>query len=135
MTESAPQSMLSLSPVGGLYVLDIGWPISFNRYKDRYQKTSKDGRLWRDSTIAKIWRQCQGKPEPLIGKVAIYWELWEPDNRIRRDLDNFTGKHILDCLVKADIITDDNMKTIVEEHKLYRGKWSTGNLIITAMEI
>ena len=131
----APESLLNLSPVGAIYVLPIGWPISFNAYKDRQQRTTKKGRVWRDMVAAKIWDQCKGQPEPLIGKVSIYWELWEPQDNRDRDLDNFTGKHILDAIVKAGVIEDDNTRTVVRLVREYRGKCPGGHLIVTAMEV
>lgn len=128
-------SLLTLSPVGTIYVLDLGLPISFNRYKDRRQHTTQKGRIWRDETITRVIHQCGGYPEPLVGRSAIYYELWMPDDNIRRDIDNFTGKHVLDVLVKAKVLSDDNTGFVVEEHKFYRGKNGKGALIVTAMEI
>ena len=129
-------SMLPVTPPMNCYVITLPWPLSFNSYKDRYQRTSKKGRIWRDATVDIIRQQCGGmSAEPLIGRVAIYWELWSPDDKRRRDLDNYTGKHILDALVKAQVIGDDNLSVLVEEHKYYRGKFESGGLIITVMEV
>jgi Holliday junction resolvase RusA-like endonuclease len=129
-------SMLPVIPQQDFYVIVLPWPLSFNAYKDRMQHTTKAGRIWRDLTIGTIRAQCGGMtPEPLIGRVAIYWELWAPEDNRRRDLDNFTGKHVLDAVVKAGVMSDDNVSVVVEEHKYYRGKNGKGGLIITVMEV
>ncbi len=128
--------MLCLSPIGYIYVLTLPLPISYNTYAGRVKsQTSKRGRIWRDETVETIYRQCGGKPEPLVGRCAIYWELWMPDDRRKRDPDNHTGKHVLDAIVRAGIIPDDHAGFVTEEHKYMRGKHGKGCLVVTAMEI
>ena len=129
-------TQLDLQPIGGAFFLSLPLPISFNRYKNRYQYTTKAGRIWRDETVGHIWDQCGSmRPEPLVGRSALYQELWMPDDRRRRDADNYTGKHVIDCLVKAGIFEDDNTGNIVELHTYYRGKLGKGALLVSAMEI
>jgi Holliday junction resolvase RusA-like endonuclease len=111
----------------------ITWPISFNAYKNRQQHTTHQGRIWRINAIEQVYAQCGGEPEPMIGPVGIWWELFPPNNNIRRDLDNFTGKHILDMLVKARVIGDDQQ--VAEEHKFKRPKIGKGYLSIIVAEL
>lgn len=130
-----PESLLQLSPIGGLFVLDLGWPISYNEYKSRHWPVSKKGRLWRQDTVELIHLQCGGKPDPLVGRVHVYWEIWAPDDRRRRDPDNYSGKHCLDALVHAGIISDDSMQHVVRNCHDYRGKWGKGCVLVTVMEV
>lgn len=135
---TAPQSMLNgdkLSPDRAVIELCLTLPISFNSYKNQHGHTTKRGRIWRDLTVDDIYRQCGGRPEPLIGRCGIWYELWLPDDNRRRDADNYSGKHVLDALVKAGVIEDDNSKNITELHTFFRGKSGKGWLRIRIMEI
>ncbi len=134
-----PESQLTITPIGAFYVTDMGWPISFNSYKDRYGRTSQKGRIWRDTVVDTIWAGMGAgpadwiRPEPCIGKVAVNWEIWMPDDKRKRDIDNFTGKHCLDALAKAGLMLDDCQ--VWEEHKYQRGKWAKGHVIVTVHEL
>jgi len=131
-----PQSALTLTPIGAIVVLDLGFPISYNTYRGKKDGwISKRGIVWRDLTIESIWHQCGGKPQPLVGRVAIYWETWMPADKRRRDRDNYTGKHCLDVLVKAGVIGDDHSESVWEEHKLRRPNWGPGKVVATVVEI
>lgn len=133
---SAPLSQLSLVPAGGAFFLTLPLPISFNQYKDRRQFTTKKGRIWRDVTIQDIWNQCgRRKPKPLIGRCSLSFELWMPEDNRKRDADNYAGKHVIDCLVKAGLIEDDNTSHIAEYHVYHRGKAGKGWILVSLIEI
>jgi Holliday junction resolvase RusA-like endonuclease len=122
-------------PAGGAcFEVDLGWPISFNAYKSKGPYPCKEGRIWRDTVRDEIWKPLGGKPpEPCIGKVAVWWEIWPPDDKRKRDIDNFTGKHCLDALEHAKIFRDDSQ--VAMEVKIKRPKWRTGRVIVTVHEM
>lgn len=66
---------------------------------------------WEYQKIKKHWAQmislmCVPKPPKPIQKAVVLLVYHFPDNR-RRDPDNYSGKMILDGLVKSGIIVDD----------------------------
>ena len=119
----------------GCFYLRLPWPISYNVWGSKGKRwASKVGRIWRDEMSTAIWQQIgRHDPEPLIGKVAVYQEIWVPDDNRPRDLDNFTGKHILDLYVKSGLMTDDSK--VVEEHKYKYGKYKKGALVTHIIEL
>ncbi len=135
---SRPEHLVEVNKKN-LYQVSLGWPISFNSYKDRNGRTSKIGREWRDTVVDDIWRQLGAghmswqRPEPLLGRVGVWWEMWWPDDKRRRDLDNFTGKHCLDSLVKAGLMQDDCL--VWETHHYKRGPWERGQVLVTIAEV
>lgn len=141
MIQSPPSSLLTISsgvtfqvpPDGKVFSVDLGWPISFNAYKNRRGHTSKAGRLWRDTIVDTIWAPLGGPPEPCIGPTAVWWEMWAPDDNRKRDLDNFTGKHCLDVLQKAKLMSNDSQVKL--NVMIHRGKWKTGRVIVTVHEM
>ena len=69
--------------------------------------SSKAYRAWHDG---EMWILKKYKPKKPIEKCEISCEFWFPDNR-RRDLSNvFEG--IADILVDAEILKDDDWKTV-----------------------
>jgi len=132
--------LTTLTPTGGIFIVDFGWPISANVYFSRgFASRTKKGRIWSETIVDTIWKSLGSdlinwhKPEPLIGGVAVYWEVWKPDDSRVRDVDNFSGKHCLDVLAKANLIGDDCQ--VEEEHRYNRGKYKKGQVICTVMEI
>lgn len=90
------------------YVID-DIPPSNNRFlgKNRrfeYNKEKKDWAFKVNQSIHKLPK------EPLTrAKVHIHYVF--PDNR-KRDPDNYSGKFILDPLVKAGVLIDDSFKVV-----------------------
>ena len=88
-----------------MYRYDIpGIPPSNNKYIGRnvhweYQKVKKQ---W----AALINLECRPKPPKPLEKAVLQLIYHFPDNR-RRDPDNYSGKMILDGLVRAGLIADD----------------------------
>jgi hypothetical protein len=122
------------------YFIDFGWPISANVAKDRQGRYVRLWREWRDTICDQIWKSlgCTGRrgampPATLIGRVGVWWEVWMPDDRRRRDVDNFTGKHCLDALVWAKLIEDDCK--VWQEHRYRRGTWRTGRVLAAVAEV
>lgn len=140
-----PQPYADLGvPVGALYSFCIGWPISANVYLSKSKRwRSSIGRVWADTTARFVYRQLGGvrtdvpgamrPPDPLIGRVGLWFEVWPPDDNRTRDLDNFTGKHIQDFLTYIKIWGDDAQ--IKERHEYWRTKWNTGCVWVHTMEI
>lgn len=130
--DSLPWPYVTPAHLGVMYMVRLPWPISFNAYKNGRQ-TTKKGRLWREDAIAFCRAQCKGKPTPLLGNVGVWLEIFPPADKRKRDLDNFTGKHILDMLVKAGYMNDDDQ--IFESHQYKRAKFGRGALCITMAEV
>lgn len=64
----------------------------------------------------KRWAQmirllCRPKPPQPIPRAAVQL-IYHFENRIRRDPDNYSGKMLLDGLVRAGIIADDSFNCI-----------------------
>lgn len=117
------------------FYLELPFPISANTYYTRNGMwVSKRGRTWLAVFKSDVWQQLHGKkPEPLIGRVAIKQILAFPDTKHRRDLDNYTGKHLWDALKRAGLWADDS-QVWYEERKL-TGRNGKGQLIIETWEI
>ena len=84
-------------------------PPSNNKFKGRqnhweYRNLKKQ---WEEM----IWLLCRPVPTSPLEKVNVTITYFFPDKR-RRDPDNFNGVFILDGLVKAKIIKDDNFDCI-----------------------
>lgn len=84
-------------------------PPSNNRFIGRtnvyeYQRIKKQ---WADV----INLCCCPKPEKPVRRAVLKLTYYFSDNR-RRDPDNYSGKLILDGLVKASVIADDSFKNI-----------------------
>ena len=58
-----------------------------------------------------IFLLCRPAPENPIDKAIVHITYYFPDKR-RRDPDNYSGKFILDGLVRAGILTDDDFSHI-----------------------
>lgn len=84
-------------------------PPSNNRFIGR------DNR-WEYAKLKREWEQriavlCRPKPHAPITRARVTIRYDFPDRR-RRDPDNYSGKMILDGLVKAGIIEDDSFRQI-----------------------
>ena len=71
---------------------------------------------WEYRAIKKEWEAlvhiaCIGKPKKHFERASVHIHYCFPD-RIRRDPDNYSGKMILDGLVKAGVLQDDNFNCI-----------------------
>ena len=118
-----------------MFAITVPWPISANAYYTRGKSwISQKGRIWRDLAIGQIWDQTGGRrPVPLVGRVSLTFEIWMPDDRRRRDLDNYTGKHVIDMLTKSGVWEDDSQ--VWEIHQYRRGKRGRGEIRIEIKEI
>lgn len=72
---------------------------------------------WEYRKVKAEWEQliswyCQEKPKKPYKKAIVTITYTFNDNR-RRDPDNYSGKFILDGLVKAGIIEDDSFDNII----------------------
>lgn len=72
----------------------------------RYQQIKK---LWADGMA---WEAYGRKPKEPLKQAAVTISYYFKDNR-RRDPDNYSGKMILDALVKNGIIADDSAQNII----------------------
>lgn len=71
---------------------------------------------WEYQKIKKQWAQvialtCRPRPPKALEKAEVTIIYHFPDKR-RRDPDNYSGKMLLDGLVRAKIIADDNFNCI-----------------------
>lgn len=90
------------------YVIDA-LPPSNNKFKGRQNH-------WEYRNLKKEWEQlirlvCKPVPKQPLEKVNVTITYFFPDKR-RRDPDNFNGVFLLDGLVKAGILKDDNFDCI-----------------------
>jgi crossover junction endodeoxyribonuclease RusA len=97
-------------------------PPSLNKFAGRentweYRKTKAE---W----IQLVDAYCRPRPEQPLDKAAVTLEYHFGDMR-RRDADNYSGKQILDGLVKAKIIKDDCFDCI--ELRLRQGEIDRGS--------
>ncbi len=84
-------------------------PPSNNKFIGRHAQ-------WEYQNEKKRWAQmiqllCRPKPPQSISKATVRL-IYHFKNRIRRDPDNYSGKMILDGLVRAGIIADDSFDCI-----------------------
>ena len=80
---------------------------SINEWKKwHYHKYNSEKQVWKDMiyVVARGGHQFKGKV-----KVTITY--YFPDKR-SRDIDNYTPKFIMDGLVSAEIIEDDNQRIV-----------------------
>lgn len=71
---------------------------------------------WQYQDAKKRWADlirlaCRPKPPDPLKRCRVHLHYMFPDKR-RRDPDNYSGKFILDGLVKAGILEDDNFTNI-----------------------
>lgn len=71
---------------------------------------------WEYQKIKKYWAElifytCIPRPVKPLTDVTVQITYYFP-NRIRRDPDNYSGKMILDGLVKAGVLADDSFNCI-----------------------
>lgn len=71
---------------------------------------------WQYQDAKKRWADlirltCRPKPPDPLKRCRVHLHYMFPDKR-RRDPDNYSGKFILDGLVKARILEDDNFTSI-----------------------
>ena len=71
---------------------------------------------WEYAEAKKEWAQivryiCRPAPPEPIKKAVVEIMYYFPDKR-RRDPDNYSGKFLLDGLVRAEIIADDSFECI-----------------------
>ena len=59
-----------------------------------------------------IWLKCRPKPENPLDKAEVKLTYYFK-TKGRRDPDNYSGKFILDGLVKAGILADDSFNNII----------------------
>lgn len=90
------------------YIIDE-IPPSNNKFLGRTNK-------WEYQEKKKHWAQlinlkCRPKPEKTFDKATVKITYYFR-TKIRRDPDNYSGKFILDGLVKAEIIADDSFNNI-----------------------
>lgn len=116
--------------------LTMDWPVSMNAYymgRGHAKQVTKGGRDWRRRFILQARDQLGGTPEPMVGPVRCWLYLYPPDDRRKRDIDNFAGKHVLDALTKVGLWTDDDQ--IWDYRVVRRSKLGVGQLIVEAAEL
>lgn len=93
--------------------LELPFPPSVNRYWRHVGMgggvrvlLSREGRRYKAAVWATV-RARVGTGEPLTGRLAVDVRLYPPD-RLRRDIDNFGGKALLDALTEAGVWQDDS---------------------------
>ena len=72
--------------------------------------------IWEYQEYKKLWQKyilmlCLPRPEKPIKRARVIIDYYFKDKR-RRDPDNFSGKMILDGLVRAGILEDDSFNNI-----------------------
>lgn len=83
---------------------------------------------WKYQEVKKQWADlinivCRPKPKKPLQKAVVTIAYYFKDKR-RRDPDNYSGKMILDGLVRADILQDDSFNNI---DLLLRGNYDKDN--------
>lgn len=73
---------------------------------------------------------CRPKPPKALDKAKVTLHYFFKDNR-RRDPDNYSGKFILDGLVRAGILQDDSFAVIDLELKADKDTDKKGYVIVT----
>ena len=98
----------------------LPWPPSLNRsvrHTGNGHYVSKAGKQFRAAAIAEVWSQL-GVPIAPLGRCRIALQL-TPPTRQKRDADNHI-KPVLDALVHAKLIADDNQRHVKE----VRAEWT-----------
>ena len=91
-------TILAIPPSNNKFIGKTNWR--------EYQSTKKQWALL-------IKGCCKPVPEAPLNKAKVTLHYFFPDYR-NRDYDNYSGKMVLDGLVKARIIADDSFKHIVQ---------------------
>lgn len=102
------------------YIIDE-IPPSNNRFIGRNER-------WKYQEVKRYWEKliaikCRPKPNKPIEKATVTLTYYFPDCK-RRDPDNYSGKMVLDGLVKAGIIKDDSFNNI---NLILKGKYDKEN--------
>lgn len=94
--------------------LELPFPPSVNRYWRHVFSggcarvlLSREGRRYKADVKAAVRARGGNGREPLTGRLAVDVRLYPPD-RLRRDIDNFGGKALLDALTEAGVWRDDS---------------------------
>lgn len=94
--------------------LELPFPPSVNRYWRHVGMgggvrvlLSREGRRYKDAVKAAVLARVGEGREPLTGRLVVDVRLYPPD-RLRRDIDNFGGKALLDALTDAGVWQDDS---------------------------
>lgn len=106
-------------------------PPSNNRYIGRQvhpQKYQAEKKRW----AMLIDLICRPKPKKPIDRATVTLMYYFPDNR-RRDPDNYSGKMILDGLVRSGIIVDDSFAHI-DLHIKCAGKANPPRTVVEVIE-
>lgn len=84
-------------------------PPSNNRYLGRENQWDyrKEKKIWQDL----VAMCCHPRPEKPVEHAQVILTYFFPDKR-RRDPDNYSGKMVLDGLVRAGILVDDSFSHI-----------------------
>lgn len=98
----------------------LPWPPSLNRavrHTGNGHYVSKAGKQFREAVIAEVWNHYSHPIKPLARcRVALQLT---PPTRQKRDADNHI-KPVLDALVHAKLLTDDNSDHVKE----VRAEWT-----------
>ena len=109
-----------------------GIPPSNNRYIGRRNN-------WEYNKVKKQWEAliaycCRYRPPKPLERAEICIEYFFPNKR-RRDPDNYSGKMLLDGLVKAGIITDDSFEVIFGISYQHNYDKTNPRTVITVREV
>ena len=86
------------------YEFELPWPVSTNRYwrhVGHYTLLSREARRYHMMAVSRL-----SGMKPLEGELSLTAHFYPPDRR-RRDLDNVGGKCLIDSMVKAGLMHDD----------------------------
>lgn len=110
-------------------------PSSNNKYIGRHVKTNKDYISEKKKIFALIYYSTlKTKPKKPFKKSILQLFYNFPDKK-RRDPDNYSGKMIIDALVKSGIIEDDSFKNVLLLIGASFGEVAEPSTIITVQEI
>lgn len=84
-------------------------PPSNNRFIGRENRWEDQEEKKRWETLVKV--ACIGKPKRQTERAVVQIRYFFPDRR-RRDPDNYSGKMILDGLVRCGVLKDDSFSCI-----------------------
>jgi len=106
--------------------MDLPFPVSVNTYYRHYNNRmviSARGRKFRQEVEQRILASKEGLPVPLFGDsdVGLSMVLHPPDKR-KRDIDNFSGKSVLDSLIGGLYLDDSQVRSLhVEFGEIVKG--------------